>query len=80
LIVDHFFTMPREPQLGVTLSGMVMIDYDEAECRKAREEGRAAAHAPGGNLDQCPYNEQQNPILRANWQDAFVTARLYGGA
>jgi hypothetical protein len=79
LIVDHFFTMPREPQLGVTLSGIVMIDYDEAECRKAREEGSAAAHAPDGNLDQCPYDEQE-PILRANWQDAFVTARLYGGA
>jgi hypothetical protein len=70
--------MPREPQLGVTLSGTVMID--EAECRKAREEGSAAARAPDGSLDQCPYNEQQDPILRANWQDAFVTARLYGGA
>jgi hypothetical protein len=72
--------MARELKLGVTLSGIVMIDYDEAEWRKAREEGSAAAHAPDGNLDQCPYNEQQNPILRANWQDAFVTARLYGGA
>jgi hypothetical protein len=57
-----------------------MIDDNDAECRRAREEGSAAAHAPDGSLDQCPYNEQQDPILMANWQDAFVTARLYGGA
>lgn len=72
--------MAREPHLGVTLSGFAMIFYGDAECRKAREEGSAAAHEPDGNLDQCPYNEQQDSILRANWQDAFVTARLYGGA
>jgi hypothetical protein len=56
-----------------------MIDYDEDKCRKAREEGRAAALAPDGSLDQCPHNEKE-PMLRANWQDAFVAARLYGGA
>jgi hypothetical protein len=44
----------------------------------ARNEGLAAAKNREGRLEHCPYDEVRNPVLRAIWQDAFVTARLYG--
>jgi hypothetical protein len=71
--------MARMPDLGLTLSGIAVLNFD-AECGRARDEGSAMAAEPDGSLDRCPYDEQQDPILRAIWQDAFVTARLYRGA
>jgi len=44
----------------------------------ARVEGLAAGKDTEGRLEHCPYDEDQTPVLRAIWQNAFVTARLYG--
>lgn len=44
----------------------------------ARAEGAAAGKDREARLELCPYDEAQSPVLRAIWQDAFVTARLYG--
>jgi len=45
---------------------------------QARDDGIAAGKEPSGSLDHCPYDECEDPILRAIWQNAFVTSRLYG--
>jgi hypothetical protein len=47
---------------------------------QARDGGAAAGMEPTISLDQCPYDECEDPILRAIWQNAFVTSRLYGHA
>jgi hypothetical protein len=44
----------------------------------AQAEGLAAGKAKEGRLEHCPYDEAQTPVLRAIWQNAFITARLYG--
>ena len=44
----------------------------------ARNEGITAGSDPAGQLAHCPYDEQREPLLRAIWQDAFATSRLYG--
>jgi hypothetical protein len=47
---------------------------------QARDDGVAAGMEPSISLDHCPYDECEDPILRAIWQNAFVTSRLYGRA
>lgn len=49
-----------------------------SEAEIARNEGVAASNDPDGQLDHCPYDEQRQLLLRAIWQDAFATSRLYG--
>ena len=44
----------------------------------AQAEGLAAGKEKEGRLEHCPYDEAQTPVLRAIWQNAFITARLYG--
>jgi len=44
----------------------------------AQTEGLAAGKEKEGRLEHCPYDEAQTPVLRAIWQNAFITARLYG--
>ena len=51
---------------------------DPTTSLSARAEGLAAGKDREGRLELCPYDEAQTPVLRAIWQDAFVTARLYG--
>lgn len=36
------------------------------------------AGAKASSLEECPYNEDKDPVLRAMWQDGFVTSKLYG--
>lgn len=48
-----------------------MSDFD-SDCEQAKSAGAKAA-----SLDECPYSADQDPLLRAIWQDAFVTAKLY---
>lgn len=47
---------------------------------QAHVDGVAAGKEPEGRLEHCPYDECTDPILRAIWQNAFVTSRLYGDA
>jgi hypothetical protein len=47
---------------------------------QARNDGVAAGLEPSISLDHCPYDECEDPILRAIWQNGFVTSRLYGQA
>jgi hypothetical protein len=54
-----------------------MLDF-AAQCEKARDDGAATGCKESTTLDLCPYKEEQDPVLRALWQDAFVTARHYG--
>jgi hypothetical protein len=51
---------------------------DPTTSSTAQTEGLAAGKTLEGRLEQCPYDEAQSPVLRAIWQNAFVTARLYG--
>jgi hypothetical protein len=59
--------------------GVVMQTPSSAP-EQARDDGVAAGMEPSISLDHCPYDEREDPILRAIWQDAFVTSRLYGQA
>jgi hypothetical protein len=61
------------------LVGIVMQSTSSAP-ERARDDGVAAGMEPSISLDHCPYDECEEPILRAIWQDAFVTSRLYGHA
>lgn len=51
---------------------------NRTDTEQARDQGVASGQAVSGSLEHCPYDEFKDPILRAIWQDAFVTARLYG--
>ncbi len=77
LIIRPFISNALAARLGIDMPGTVMPNFS-ARCRRARDEGSAAAKEPDASLDQCPYSEEHDPVLRANWQDAFVMARLYG--
>ena len=57
---------------------IIAIMTDTSTSLAARVEGLAAGKDPEGSLAHCPYDEQHTLFLRAIWQDAFVTARLYG--
>lgn len=54
------------------------MDAISREVEIARSEGISASKDPASQLDHCPYDEQREPLLRAIWQDAFATSRLYG--
>jgi len=62
----------EERGLGIAMNTL------SSEAEIARNEGVAASNDPDGQLDHCPYDEQRQPLLRAIWQDAFTTSRLYG--
>lgn len=47
------------------------------QCGQASAEGTEAGNKKSGSLDYCPYTEEHDPVLRALWQNAFVTAGLY---
>lgn len=53
------------------------MDGISLEAENARNEGKAASRDPAGQLDHYPYDEQREPLLRAIWQDAFATSKLY---
>ena len=57
---------------GVLDKGANVLNFN-IRCELARSEGAKAS-----NLDECPYNENNDPVLRAMWQDGFVTSKLYG--
>lgn len=56
----------------------IAMDAISPEVEIARSEGISASKDPASQLDHCPYDEQREPLLRAIWQDAFATSRLYG--
>jgi hypothetical protein len=58
----------------------VVIQSTSSAPEQARDDGVAAGMEPSISLDHCPYDEYEDPILRAIWQDAFITSRLYGQA
>jgi hypothetical protein len=45
---------------------------------RARTAGANAASSEKLGYDDCPYDEDHEPILRAMWQDGFLTTKLYG--
>ena len=54
-----------------------MVD-DVSEYERARTAGVNAASSEKLGYDDCPYDEDHEPILRAMWQDGFLTTKLYG--
>lgn len=48
------------------------------EYERARAAGASAASSDKLGYDDCPYDEGLEPILRALWQDGFVSTKLYG--
>jgi hypothetical protein len=59
------------------LVGVVVQSTSRAP-EQARDDGVVAGMEPSISLDHCPYDECEDPILWAIWQDVFVTSRLYG--
>ena len=74
----RFLAKNSGPKPGVGRLGISMNVLSREE-EIARNEGISASKDPASQLDHCPYDEQREPLLRAIWQDAFATARLYGG-
>lgn len=77
LVCERLLATESRPKLGVNGLGIVM-DGISREAENARNRGIAESRDPDGSLDRCPYDEQGEPLLRAIWQDAFATAKLYG--
>lgn len=48
------------------------------EYEKARAAGVKAASSDNLGYDDCPYDGNDELILRAIWQDGFLTTKLYG--
>ena len=48
------------------------------EYESARAAGANAASNEKLGYDDCPYDEDHEPVLRAMWQDGFLTTKLYG--
>ena len=51
---------------------------DVSEYERARTAGASAASSENLGYDDCPYDADNEPILRAMWQDGFLTTKLYG--
>lgn len=51
---------------------------NDLEYTRARSAGAAAASTGKLQYDDCPYGEAREPILRAMWQDGFLTTKLSG--
>jgi len=59
------------------LSKGVSVADHLSEYEKARAAGASAASSELG-YDDCPYDGDHELILRAMWQDGFLTTKLYG--
>jgi hypothetical protein len=57
--------------------GVYMADH-VLEFERARTAGANAASSEKLGYDDCPYDEDHETILRAMWQDGFLTTKLYG--
>jgi len=47
------------------------------EYERARTADAEAVSSKKLGYDDCHYDEDHEPILRATWQDAFLTTKLY---
>ena len=63
--------------IGLLYRGVSVAGHG-LEYERARAAGANAASNEQLGYDDCPYDEDHEPVLRAMWQDGFLTTKLYG--